>query len=159
MPDRNLGDWVSRQLGREMILWDGYCHVHDAISAAEIETRRAAAPGGRVMAHPECRREVLDLADAVLSTSGMLRLPAEDQATEFIVATETGLLHRLGQLYPDRRFYPVTRETVCPDMKLTRLKRCVATLGDEFEDATRHEVRVAPDIREKALRAVERMIE
>jgi len=154
VPDRNLGDWVNRRLGRQMILWDGYCHVHDAVSATDIEALRNEHPGARVMAHPECRREVLDLADAVLSTSGMLKLPAEDEADEFIVATETGLLHRLGQLYPDRRFYPVTASTVCPDMKLTTLESAVAALRDCAPKVT-----VSPHIRERALLAVRRMVE
>ncbi len=159
VPDRNLGDYVNRMTGRDMILWPGYCHVHDKITTADVEAAKAAHPGAVLLAHPECRREVLELADVVTSTSGMLREPATNPARTFIIATETGLLYRLEQLFPDRRFVPVSTRVVCPDMKLTTLERCVATLGDEFEDAARHEVRVAPDIREKALRAVERMIE
>ncbi len=159
VPDRNLGDYVNRMTGRRMILWPGYCHVHDAITTAQIEAAKAAHPEAVVFAHPECRREVLEMADLVTSTSGMLREPATNAAPTFIIATETGLLHRLERLYPDRRFVPVSTNVVCPDMKLTTLERCVATLGDEFDDGARHQVHVAPDIREKALRAVERMIE
>jgi quinolinate synthase len=159
VPDRNLGDYVNRMTGRRMILWPGYCHVHDAITTAQVEAAKAAHPEAVVLAHPECRREVLEMADVVTSTSGMLREPSTNPARTFIIATETGLLHRLEQLFPDRRFIPVSTHTVCPDMKLTTLERCVATLGDEFGDAERHEVRVPAAIREKALRAVERMIE
>ena len=161
VPDRNLGDYVARQTGREetMILWLGWCHVHDDFRAAEIEELRAAEPGAVLMAHPESRREVLDIADIVTSTSGMLRYPAGNAATTFIVATETGLLYRLGTLYPDKKFIPASRRAVCPNMKLTTLEKCIATLGDEWDDVLDHEVSVGEHVRVKALQAVERMIE
>lgn len=160
VPDRNLGDYVARQTGREatMILWQGWCHVHDDFRAAEIEQIRADEPGSVLMAHPESRREVLDIADVVTSTSGMLRYPGNSDARAFIVATETGLLHRLGMLYPDRRFIPASRKAICPNMKVTTLEKCVATLSDEWDDVLDHEVTVAESIRVRALQAVERMI-
>jgi len=154
VPDRNLGDYVSRQLGREMILWDGYCHVHDEMRAEQVLALRDEHPAARVMAHPECRREVLDVADAVLSTSGMLRWPAEAEADEFIVCTETGLLHRLHQLYPHKLFVPVSSGAVCPNMKLTTLDMAIAALRDGLNEVT-----VPPHVRERALRAVQRMVE
>jgi quinolinate synthase len=89
----------------------------------------------------------------------MLRYPEGSAAATFIVATETGLLHKLGKLYPDRAFVPASRKAVCPNMKLTTLEKCVATLGEEFDDLLEHEVTVAEPIRARALRAVERMIE
>ena len=161
VPDRNLGAYIAKRTGREdtMILWQGYCHVHDDFAPQDIERERAANPGAVVMAHPESPPDVLELADVVTSTSGMLRYPAESDAGTFIIATETGLLHRLGLLYPDRRFVPASRKAVCPNMKLTTLERCVATLGDEFDDLLDHQVTVPEDIRVKALRAVERMIQ
>ena len=160
VPDRNLGDYVARQTGREetMILWQGWCHVHDDFRAAEVEKIRAGNPGSVLMAHPESRREVLDIADVVTSTSGMLRYPAGSDATTFIVATETGLLYRLGQLYPERKFIPASSRAICPNMKLTTLEKCIATLGDEWDDVLEHEVTVPEHIRVKALQAVERMI-
>jgi len=160
VPDRNLGDYVARQTGREqtMILWQGWCHVHDDFRAAEIEQIRADDPGSVLMAHPESRREVLDIADVVTSTSGMLRYPGTSDAGTFIVATETGLLYRLGTLYPDKRFIPASNRAVCPNMKLTTLERCIATLGDEWDDVLDHEVTVPVQTRVKALRAVERML-
>jgi quinolinate synthase len=133
--------------------------VHDDFRAAEIEELRAANPGAVLMAHPESRREVLEIADAVTSTSGMLRYPAGSDASTFIVATETGLLHRLGTLYPGKRFIPASSRAICPNMKLTTLEKCIATLGDEWDDVLDHEVSVGEHIRVKALRAVERMIE
>ena len=149
VPDRNLGDYVARQTGREetMILWQGWCHVHDDFRAAEIEQIRVANPGSVLMAHPECRREVLDIADVVTSTSGMLRYPAGSDATTFIVATETGLLYRLGVLYPDRRFIPASSRAVCPNMKLTTLEKCIATLSVEWDDVLDHEVSVGKHVR------------
>jgi quinolinate synthase len=161
VPDRNLGDYVARQTGREetMILWQGWCHVHDDYRAAEIGEIMAANPGAVLMAHPESRREVLDMADVVASTSGMLRYPAGSEATTFVVATETGLLHRLGQLYPERRFLPASSKAICPNMKKITLEKCVATLGEEWDDALEHEVTVPEPVRVKALRAVERMVE
>lgn len=152
VPDRNLGDYVARRLGRELILWDGYCHVHDAMRAADVEKLKAAHPAAHVMAHPECRREVLDLADAVLSTSGMLRYPTEVDADEFIVCTESGLLHRLHQVFPHKQFHPLP--AVCPNMKLTTLDLAVTALRDGLNEVT-----VPPHIRERALRAVQRMVE
>ncbi len=161
VPDRNLGDYVARQTGREetMILWQGWCHVHDDFRAAEIAEIVAANPGAVLMAHPESRREVLDIADVVASTSGMLRYPAGSGATTFVVATETGLLHRLGQLYPERRFLPASSRAICPNMKRITLEKCVATLGEEWDDVLEHEVTVPEPIRVRALRAVEQMVE
>jgi quinolinate synthase len=160
VPDRNLGDHVARKTGREdtMILWQGWCHVHDGFRAAEIAEVMAAHPGAVLMAHPEGRREVLEMADVVTSTSGMLRYPATSAATTFVVATETGLLYRLEQLYPDRRFVAASRRAICPNMKLTTLEKCIATLGDEWDDVLEHEVSVPPQIRAAALQAVERML-
>jgi len=154
VPDRNLGDYVARQLDREFILWDGYCHVHDVITAELVEQRRAEHPAARVMAHPECRREVLESADAVLSTSGMLRYPADDEADAYIVCTEEGLLYRLTTLYPHRTFVHIGGPVVCPDMKRITLQKAIDTLQEG-----NNEVTVPAHIRERALLAVQRMVE
>jgi quinolinate synthase len=153
VPDKNLGDWVMRETGREMILWDGFCHVHADITADDIQARKAEHPAAKVMAHPECPRAVLDLADVVTSTSGMLRFPAGDDAREYIVATETGLLHRLHQDYPDRRFVAATLNAVCPNMKLTTLEKAIEALDEGL-----NEIVVPPRISERAARAVARMV-
>ena len=160
VPDRNLGAYIAKKTGREdtMILWQGYCHVHDDFTPDDITRARDDHPDAVVMAHPESPPDVLELADVVTSTSGMLRYPGGSDARTFVVVTETGLLHRLGQLYPDRRFVPASRKAVCPNMKLTTLERCVATLGDEFDDLLEHQVVVPEQTRLAALRAVERML-
>jgi len=154
VPDRNLGAYVAQRLGRPLILWEGWCHVHDDIRATDVAQRRERFPDALVMAHPECRREVLDLADAVLSTSGMLRWPADNPASHYIVATEVGLLHRLTMLYPERTFVPARAAAVCPNMKLTTLGKAIAALREG-----RNEVTVPSDIRERALAAVRRMVQ
>ena len=154
VPDRNLGDYVARQVGRELILWEGYCHVHDVITAEMVEQRKAEHPGARVMAHPECRREVLEIADAVLSTSGMLRYPAEDEADTYVVCTEEGLLHRLNSLYPHKTFVHIGGPVLCPNMKRSTLDKAIDALLDGLNEVT-----VPAHIRQRALLAVQRMVE
>ena len=154
VPDRNLGDWVERQTGRKMVIWDGYCHVHEHIDPAEILARKAEHPQAKVLAHPECPRAVVDLADVVTSTSGMLRYPETDDTQTYIVATETGLLHRLNKMYPDRRFVAASLNAVCPNMKLTTLDSAIEALDEGLNEIT-----VPPKVRERAAVAVQRMIE
>jgi quinolinate synthase len=155
VPDRNLGDWVAERTGRtNMIMWDGYCPVHEEMTAAEVTAALAAHPGAELMAHPECNREVRALATVITSTSGMLRHPASSAARSFIVATETGLLHRLRSLYPDREFVPAARGAVCPNMKLTTLDKAIEALDEGL-----NEIVVPPRIAERALAAVERMMQ
>ena len=155
VPDRNLGDWVADRTGRtNMIMWNGYCPVHEDMTAAEVSAALAAHPGAELMAHPECNREVRALATVTTSTSGMLRHPASSAARSFIVATETGLLHRLRSLYPDREFVPAARGAVCPNMKLTTLDKAIEALDEGL-----NEIVVPPRIAERALAAVERMMQ
>ena len=154
VPDRNLGDWVAGRTGRtNMIMWQGYCPVHEQMTAAEVSAALAAHPGAELMAHPECGREVRDLATVITSTSGMLRYPATSAARVFVVATETGLLHRLRKLYPDREFVPAARGAICPNMKRTTLDKAIQALDEGL-----NEIVVPPRIAERALAAVERMM-
>jgi len=154
VPDRNLGDWVAGRTGRSnMIMWDGYCPVHEEMTATEVRAALEANPGAELMAHPECNREVRDLASVITSTSGMLRYPATSTARRFVVATETGLLHRLRALYPEREFVPAARGAVCPNMKRTTLDKAIAALDEGL-----NEIVVPPRIAERALAAVERMM-
>lgn len=121
---------------------------------ADVDAARAAHPGAVFMAHPECRPEVVEIADAVLSTSGMIRFAAESDATEFIVGTEIGLLYPLAQKIPGKAFYPASDKMVCPDMKKITLQdilECLENLSGQ--------VRVPEDIRIPALVAVTRMID
>ena len=108
-PDRNLGSWVARSLPDvEVLLWDGWCPTHDDVTTAAVLAARAAHPGAPVMAHPECRPEVVDLADAVLSTSQMLAFASDSPAEEFVVVTEAGLIHGLQKAAPKKRFFELS---------------------------------------------------
>ena len=161
VPDRNLGDYVARQTGREetMILWQGWCHVHDDFRAAEIERDPRRQPGQRAHGPPgepargagDRRRRHQHLGHAAVSG---------DERREDLRRRhrDRGLLYRLGVLYPDRKFIPASNKAVCPNMKRTTLEKCVATLGEEWDDVLEHEVVVAEQIRVKALQAVERML-
>jgi quinolinate synthase len=153
-PDCNLGAWVARQTGRDMILWEGYCPTHDLITPDDIAEARARRPQAKVVAHPECRLEVSLMADAVESTSGMVRFCREDDADEYIIATEKGMIHRLEREVPGKRFYLATEVTICPNMKMTTLRKTIEALRSE-----RPVVTVPAEVRERALRAVQRMVE
>ncbi len=154
-PDRNLGRYVSRKLRRRLVLWDGYCPVHEQLTEAELLEAKRRHPEAVVMAHPECRWDVLKHADAVLSTSGMLRYARESNAREFIVATEIGLLHPLKKQNPKKRFYAASPYLVCPDMKLTTLEDVLAALKrpEEFR------ITVPEAVSNRARRALKRMLE
>jgi quinolinate synthase len=153
-PDRNLGSWVARSLPEvEVLLWDGWCPTHDEVTPEQVLAARTAHPGAPVMVHPECRPEVVDLGDAVLSTSQMLAFAAENPAGEFIVITESGLVHALGKAAPGKRFHELAPRMLCPNMKLTTL----AKLADSLEFG-QHAVEVPEAIAERARAAVERMV-
>jgi quinolinate synthase len=153
--DRNLAHWVAEQVpGVEVIAWQGFCPTHERIRAEHVVAAKEAHPRAEVLAHPECRPEVLALADAVLSTSGMLRRAAESPATEFIVVTEEGLLHGLEKAAPGKRFFTLDPCPVCPNMKKTTLPdvlRALQTLEPRVE--------VPDEVRARALASVERMVE
>ena len=153
-PDRNLGSWVARSLPHvDVLLWDGWCPTHDDVTPAQLADARAEHPGALVLAHPECRPEVVDLADAVLSTSQMLSFAEENPAHEFIVVTESGLLRGLRKAAPGKTFFELAPRMLCPNMKLTTL----AKVRDCLRDGT-GEVLVPEDVRMRALCAVERMV-
>jgi quinolinate synthase len=154
VPDRNLGRYIARHTGRNLELWDGYCHVHDRLKADEILAARAEHPGAPVLVHPECRPEVIDLADYVSSTGGMLKYAGAVAASAFIIGTEQGLLHSLQKVYPDKSFYPAASHMVCPNMKLTTLEKVRWALEDMAP-----QVEVQPDVRERARQALTRMLE
>jgi quinolinate synthase len=154
-PDRNLGGWIASQVPEvEMVLWDGCCPIHDQVTAEAVLAAKAEHPDAVVVAHPECRAEVSALADAVLSTSQMLRYAAASDADEIIVVTESGLLHGMERAAPGKRFYHIAPPMVCPNMKLTRL----AHVRDALRDLV-GEVVVPPEIAAAARNSVKRMTE
>jgi quinolinate synthase len=153
IPDKNLSTWAARNTKKKVISWDGYCNVHERITADDVRKSRADHPGAVLMAHPECRIEVLEMADHVTSTSGMLRFARSSSAKEFIAGTEIGLLHRLREENPDKTFYPLRRDMVCPNMKKTTL----ASILRAFQENT-HLIKVPEHIRVPAKRALDRML-
>lgn len=130
LPDRNLGGNLVKKLGRPMELWNGCCPTHNRIAPERIAEARAAHPGALVLVHPECPIETVDAADAALSTGGMLAYVKESSATEFVVGTETGILHRIRQENPGKTFYPLAPEPVCTDMKKLTLESIRDALRD-----------------------------
>jgi len=153
VPDQSLGDYVAKQLGRELILWPGYCPTHHRILAADIERARADHPAAKVIVHPECTADVIAAADEVGSTSQILRFCRETDAAEVIVGTEMGMLHRLAKENPGKAFHPVTRLADCPNMKLTTAEKVLWSLEDDA-----HEVTVADTVAAGARRSIERML-
>lgn len=153
-PDRNLAAWVATQVPEvEVIAWDGFCPTHDRVQVEAVEEAAREHPDAEVLVHPECRPEVVALADAVLSTSGMLRHAVASDAEAFVVVTEEGLMHGLEKAAPGKRFFGVCPPMLCPNMKLTTLEKvrnCLLQMSGE--------IRVPDDVRERAYAAVERMI-
>lgn len=155
VPDRNLGDYVGRSTDKRVIAWDGYCATHDRITPGEVRRAKDDHPHAVVMVHPECRPEVIDLADHVLSTSGMLRLAQESPAEEFIVGTERGILYQLSRQNPEKTFFvPSHAKQYCPNMKKTTLRKLAWAL-----ERLEPRVTVAEEIRVRAARALERMLD
>ena len=153
VPDQSLGDYASKQCGREMILWGGYCPTHHRILAQDIINAKREHPKAEVMVHPECTADVIELADEAFSTSGMLRYAGETDAQELIVGTEIGLLHSLRKKYPDKKFYPASELADCPNMKLNSLEKMLWSLEDMV-----YQVSVPEDIRIKAWSAIDKMM-
>jgi quinolinate synthase len=154
VPDGNMGRYLQTRLpGRELVLWKGVCPTHHRLRAAAVLEQKRRHPGAPFIAHPECRLEVLELADAVRSTTGFLRYAQESGATEFIVGTEVGIIPRLEAENPGKRFYPASEEMVCPNMKMTTLPDLLEVLEREH-----HEIDVPEAIRLRAVRALERML-
>lgn len=153
LPDRNLGAWVARETGREMILWPGFCPTHMWITREAVAARKGEFPGAEVIIHPESRLEVIDLADAVLSTGGMLRHVRESQARQVIVATEMGIIHRLRRENPGKQFIPVSEQAVCPNMKMIRAIDVLHAL-----ERNQHRIVVPEPLRTRALHPIARML-
>ena len=152
VPDQNLANYVQGQTRKRIISWDGNCYVHHQITPDEVSKVKRAIPGIKVIAHPECRRDVLALADAVLSTSAMVRYAQESKADKFLVVTECGLSDRLLMEIPDKHFYKACK--LCRFMKMI-------TLGGTLDSLRhlRYEIELSEEVREGAKRALEKMLE
>ncbi|MDD2332113.1 MAG: quinolinate synthase NadA [Candidatus Cloacimonetes bacterium] len=153
VPDQNLGSWVGKQTGREVILYNGYCPVHHfGFTAGQLEDLRKSHPGYTLLAHPECQGEIVDVADKVMSTSGMLKY-AEDH-DELIIATEEGLVQFLNYLYPEKKILALNSRAICQNMKKTHLSDLYDAL---IED--KYHIQVEPVIAERAVKCLKRMLE
>lgn len=159
-PDRNLGSYINAITGRQMLLWDGACHVHERFSVEKIIALKQQHPGAKVLAHPECRGAVLRLADVVGSTAALLKYAVESTEREFLVATESGILHEMKKKCPDKTFIPVPPDepgcacNECSYMRLNTLEKVYACLRDG-----QPEIQVPADIAEKAVKPIQRMLE
>jgi quinolinate synthase len=153
IPDRNLSMWAQKNTKKKVIAWDGFCHVHDRVTRDDVLKARNEHPGALLMAHPECRPEVLELADHVTSTSGMLRFAKASDAMELIVGTEIGLMHRLKKENPEKIFYPLRKDMICPNMKKTTLRSVLGALKE-----MKNIIKVPEEIRVPAKRALDRML-
>ena len=154
IPDKYLADYVSKQTGKKLIAWNGYCPTHAKILPEDIKQKKKFHPKAKVMVHPECLPTVVALADAVVSTSKMVKYARENPAKEFIVGTEIGLIYRLKQDNPTKEFYPATERAVCPNMKRTNQEKILWALEELKE-----EVKVSDEIRQRAKKAIDRMLE
>ncbi|MFA5096755.1 MAG: quinolinate synthase NadA, partial [Candidatus Omnitrophota bacterium] len=154
VPDQYLGDYVSKQTGRKLIIWNGFCPTHAKILPEDVRRERKFHPFAKVIVHPECLPQVVAMADAVLSTSQMAKFAKETEAKEMIVGTEVGLIYRLKKDNPGKEFYPASERAVCPNMKRTTQEKILWALEELKE-----EVRVPDDIRQRAKKAIDRMLE
>ena len=152
-PDRNLAMYAASRTDKKIHYWDGYCPTHERLTLEDVQKARQAHPDAVFMAHPECRPEILEVADVIASTSGMIRHAGQTSSRSFIVGTEVGLLYPLSKTYPDKTFYPASEKMICKNMKKITLADIVRSL-----ETMEGEVKVPEDIRRPAVKAVERML-
>ena len=159
-PDQNLGNYINGLTGRKMVLWNGACHVHEKFSVEKILQLKREHPAAKILAHPECKGPVISLADKVGSTAALLKYSITDDAQEFIVATESGILTEMQESAPQKTFIPAPPDdstcacNECNYMKLITLEKLYNCLKYEWPS-----VEVEPEVAEKAVRPIQRMLE
>ena len=159
-PDRNLGNYINSVTGRNMLLWNGACHVHEQFSTEKLISLRKQYPEAKVLAHPECRQTIIALADVVGSTQALLNYAINSDSRQFLVATESGILHEMTQRCPGKEFIPVPPEdstcacNECNFMRLNTLEKLYNCLKNETP-----EIQVDESLREKAVKPILRMLE
>jgi quinolinate synthase len=158
-PDRNLGRYVAQKTGRELVLWNGACMVHEIFSQQRILKLKQQHPEAKFIAHPECEEAVLAMADYIGSTTGLLKYTIENPAQEFIVATESGIIHQMEKANPDKVFIPAPPNNQCacndcPHMKRNTLEKLYLCLKNEMP-----EIALPVDVIKKAQKPIERMLE
>ncbi len=158
-PDKNLGNYIQSISGRDMLIWDGACHVHEEFSVEKILELKKLYPEAKIIAHPECEKPVQIIADHIGSTSSLLKFTIQDKAKEFIVATESGIIHQMKKANPDKKFIPAPPKDStcacndCEYMKLITLKKIWANLKYEIP-----EVILSAEIIEKASHSIQKML-
>lgn len=159
-PDKNLGDYINKLTGRDMLLWDGACHVHEQFSMDKLIDLKKKHPKALLLAHPECPKYLLEIADHVGSTSSILKFATESDNKQFIVATESGILHQMQKDNPEKEFIPAPPEdstcacNECFYMRMNTLQKLYLCLKNE-----RPEIFVEEEVRKKAVKPIERMLE
>jgi len=153
IPDRNLGHYISTKVSKRIILYPGFCYVHDSITAEQVILARQRYPQAKVLVHPECRPEVISLADAALSTSQMLRYARESNHKLFLIGTEKGMLYLLRKQNPEKEFHSMVNNFICTDMKKTTLETIVKVMQTMGNVVT-----VPEEIGVKAKQAIDKML-
>lgn len=158
-PDKNLGAYLNKVTGRDMLLWDGACMVHEIFSLEKITALKARHPKAKVIAHPECEEPLLKIADFIGSTTGLLKYTQTDDAQEYIVATESGILHQMMKSSPNKKFIPAPPENNCacndcPHMKLNTLEKLYLCMKYELP-----EINMEEELRLAAKKPIDRMLE
>ena len=153
VPDQNLARYVARFTSKEIIPWEGFCIVHDRLTPENVYCARRSHPAADVIVHPECRPEVIDLADGVFSTSGMIRHVCESPKREFVIGTEIGILPRMQKLCPEKRVFPLSMHAICENMKKTTLAKVCHSL-----ETLQPRITVTGETASRARRSIERML-
>ena len=158
-PDKNLGGYINSITGREMVLWDGTCEVHDILSTEKVIELKMENRDAKLIAHPECKAPVLELADYIGSTTAMLNFTKNDEAKRFIVATESGIIHQMQKASPDKEFIIVPSDETCacndcPYMKLNTMEKLYLCLKNE-----KPEITLTEEVIRQAKVPIERMLE
>jgi quinolinate synthase len=158
-PDKNLGAWVAKKTGRDLVLWNGACMVHEIFSREKITKLKERHPNAKILAHPECEEVILQMADYIGSTTGILKYATNSPETEFIVATEAGIIHQMEKENPSKKFFPAPPNNTCacndcPHMKRNTLEKLYLCMKNEMP-----EIEVPAHIIEKAVKPIERMLE
>jgi len=159
-PDRNLGNYINSVTGRKMVLWDGACHVHEQFSVEKIIELKKQFPNAKVLAHPECKKVLLQLADFIGSTAALLNYSSKSESNEFIVATESGIIHEMKKKRPEKLFIPAPPNdstcacNECSFMRLNSLEKLYNCLKYELPEVT-----VEEEVRLKAVSSIHRMLD
>jgi quinolinate synthase len=154
VPDKYLAQYVSTHVGYDFITWEGYCPIHANIELEDIMLAKTAHPQAKVIAHPECKPIITNLADIVASTEGMSRYLRKSEDKEFIIGTEIGIIHRLKKENPYKIIYPASDKAICADMKKINMEKVLWSLEN-----LSYEITLPPDIMKKARLSIDRMLQ